>query len=69
MSPGIQVAVGLLAPLFDARLLLAVLVVGCATAALLQAVLSAEGWGAAVAGAMWWTQRTADAREKDSRGL
>lgn len=58
MNPYFQGLIGLLAPLFDARLVLAATVVICASVALLDGALSAEGWGAAVIGAMWWTKGT-----------
>lgn len=66
MNPYFRGVIDLLAPLFDARLVLAMTVVVSATVALSGGELSVEGWGAAVLGAMWWTRGSAD-REQGRR--
>lgn len=51
----------LITPLIDARLVLAIVIVACATWALLSGRLDGTQWAVAVGGTIWWSTRQSDA--------
>ena len=55
-------------PLFDARLVLAVVIVICATVGLMHGRLTGAEWAMAVGATVWWSTKT-DAANQKARGM
>jgi len=53
----VEAFIKLITPLFDARLVLAIVIVVCATWALLGNKLDGTQWAVAVGGTIWWSTR------------
>ncbi len=58
----------LIQPLFDARLVLAIVIVACATAALIEGRLTGSEWAMAVGATVWWSTKPDVANQK-ARGM
>ena len=61
--------IDLIRPLFDARLVLALAIVGCATWALVNGKLDSTAWAGAIAACVWWAGSGSVNTKYAERGL